>query len=129
MTINGEGPGLSLGVLCNGCGRALANVGEWCCGRFTSQGDVTTVEPSAQSWLADRCPVCTSDDLTVPSGPAPTRCRSCGASWSAAARVCCHVRGCVRHLDGMHVDEAGDAVVHVGCGQCVSGVHIPEAGE
>ena len=35
-----SGPALPLPVLCNICGRALANVGEWCCGRFTTAADV-----------------------------------------------------------------------------------------
>lgn len=39
-----EGPALPLSVLCNSCGRALANVGEWCCNRFTTAADVTTIE-------------------------------------------------------------------------------------
>lgn len=39
-----EGPAYPLPVLCNSCGRALANVGEWCCNRFTTTADVTTVE-------------------------------------------------------------------------------------
>ena len=44
MSTDECGPGLPLPVLCNGCGRALANIGEWCCGRFTTGADVTTVE-------------------------------------------------------------------------------------
>ena len=38
-----EGPALPLSVLCNSCGRALANVGEWCCNRYTRAADVTTI--------------------------------------------------------------------------------------
>lgn len=37
------GPALPLTVLCNSCGRALANVGEWCCNRFTTAADVTNI--------------------------------------------------------------------------------------
>jgi hypothetical protein len=30
----------------------------------------------------------------------------------------CDYIGCVEHIDGMHVDFRGDAIVHVGCGIC-----------
>lgn len=48
MSANESGPALPLPVLCNACGRALANVGEWCCGRFTTTADVTAVERDRQ---------------------------------------------------------------------------------
>lgn len=43
-TYDEDGPSQPLSVLCNSCGRALANVGEWCCNRYTTTADVTTVE-------------------------------------------------------------------------------------
>lgn len=42
MSTNESGPAYPLPVLCDGCGRALANVGEWCCDRFTTSADVVT---------------------------------------------------------------------------------------
>lgn len=39
----------------------------------------------------------------------------------------CHVERCVEHINGMHVDWGGDAVVHVGCDQCVAGTFIPSS--
>jgi len=43
------GPALPLPMLCNTCGRALANVGEWCCGLFTTAADVTDTTITRES--------------------------------------------------------------------------------
>lgn len=35
-----------LPIICLSCGRPLANVGEWCCGKFTTNSDVVDMTTS-----------------------------------------------------------------------------------
>lgn len=45
-------------------------------------------EPTAEiAQVADHCPVCGSSNITLPIGITWTKCRGCGASWNAAARM------------------------------------------
>lgn len=44
------GPDIPLTVLCCGCDRALANVGEWCCDRFTTEDDVVRLAVIPSGW-------------------------------------------------------------------------------
>lgn len=47
------GPALVLPILCSSCGRALANLGEWCCGRFVTAEDVAAPTPPAAPPLVE----------------------------------------------------------------------------
>lgn len=56
----------------------------------------------------------------------PTRVRWESITWpgKSTAYPCAHDHahcdfiGCVEHIDGMHVDALGDAIVHIGCDLC-----------
>lgn len=84
----------------------------------TDQALSAEIVPPHGWYPEDYCPVCKSLDVTFPIGVTWTRCLACRAQWDAARRLVCHVIGCVEHIDGMHVDHLGDALVHVGCSVC-----------
>lgn len=65
MSVDEDGPALPLPVLCNACGRALANVGEWCCGRFTTAADVVM----SDGIIRELC-----NAVEPVPGPLPARC-------------------------------------------------------
>lgn len=41
------GPEFPLPIVCRSCGRALANLREWCCGRFVTADDVVSSTPES----------------------------------------------------------------------------------